>query len=278
MKKEAKQNEREGENEERFIFPSVRIFAPLGALWTFGCIDRPSSHPPRPPTTPAYTSTSRRLLLSSTSTSRHSGSSFRLLQPRDGNRPSLFPLQLYAPLLFGHGIFQHGWDIFILRIIHPSLFDSISFFLGGGFLFFSSFICLFVEIGFLYFAIFARETRSSKRVRKWSKFDKVSPARTTRFYPPLGKFEFPAMNLIIEFGQISQKNIFTKISRGMKMVSKLVDQGSPFQPFPESESLFSSQRFLFPASWRSKRVLELPFPPFNRERTKFPFLTNTSLR
>lgn len=160
----------------------------------------------------------------------------------------------------------------------PFSFRLDFFFFWGGFLFFSSFICLFVEIGFLYFAIFARETRSSKRVRKWSKFDKVSPARTTRFYPPLGKFEFPAMNLIIEFGQISQKNIFTKISRGMKMVSKLVDQGSPFQPFPESESLFSSQKFLFPASWRSKRVLELPFPPFNRERTKFPFLTNTSLR
>lgn len=50
-----------------------------------------------------------------------------------------------------------------------------------------------------------------------------------------------------------------------------------FQPFPKSESLFSSQWFLFPASWRSKRVLELPFPPFNRERTKFPFLTNTSV-
>lgn len=150
----------------------MRIFAPLAALWTFGCIDRPLEPPPSsttnsPPLPPAYTSASRCLLLSSTSTSRHSGSSFRLLQPRDGNRPSpSFLSSLYVPLLFGHGIFQHGWDIFILRIIHPSFSFRLDFFFFGEFLFFSSFIRGIEEIGLLYFAIFAGETRSSKRVRK----------------------------------------------------------------------------------------------------------------
>lgn len=145
----------------------------------------------------------------------------------------------------------------------------LDFFFFGEFLFFSSFIRGIEEIGLLYFAIFAGETRSSKRVRKWSKFDKVS--RTTRFYPPLGKFE--SHRIWSNFA----KKYFHENCASHENGIETGRWRKLFSPFQRASLSSRLNGFFFPASWRSKRVLELPFPPFNRERTKFPFLTNTSV-